>query len=209
MQNLFFWPVRSQSRSSVRRAESFFLFDRSHSLRCRAHRFFWAVRSQPSKQCQGAMQNLFFLSSHSHAQVSGRAVFFGLPGRIRSAAGRVEIFSWHVRSLFTQLCQPVQLFLLGRLRAAMSVRAAKFSFVVRSHRRCAAKFFCCPVASAQQSARAEFFLPRSFFFCRPVSSAQNLLIFFVAHGISPIHLFRILRQKFELFGVFPLPFLAL
>jgi hypothetical protein len=41
-----------------------------------------------------------------------------------------------------------------------------------------------------------FFGPRSFFFCRPVSSAQNFLTC-VTHGISAVHFFRILRQKFE------------
>jgi hypothetical protein len=58
----------------------------------------------------------------------------------------------------------------------------------------------CPVASAQQSARAKLFLlgQRSFFFCRPVPSAQNFLTY-VERGISAVHFFRILRQKFEFF----------
>jgi hypothetical protein len=43
-----------------------------------------------------------------------------------------------------------------------------------------------------------YFFSRSFFSCRPVSSAQKLCFdFFVAHGISAVHFFRILRQKFE------------
>ena len=122
----------------------------------------------------------FFVRSQPRSSVRARS-FFGLPGRIRSAAGRAEIFFWPVRSLFTQLCQPVKLFLLGRLRAEMSARAAKnfFCYPVASSLRNKLLFFGCPVASAQQSARAEFFFPRSFFFCHPVSSAQNLFDFFL------------------------------
>jgi hypothetical protein len=89
--------------------------------------------------------------------------------------------------------------------------------------------FFCPVTSAQkcQGGRARrnlfsfglsgrlraavcsrkiiFLGPRSFFFCRPVSSAQNFLIFFVAHGISAVHFFRILRQKFEFLNFWRFP----
>jgi hypothetical protein len=71
--------------------------------------------------------------------------------------------------------------LTGRIRSAVSARAAKFSFVVRSPPRrnvrarrnlfglsgriLAAQqfFFGCPVASAQQSARADFFLAAQLF----------------------------------------------
>jgi hypothetical protein len=47
-------------------------------------------------------------------------------------------------------------------------------------------------------ARRTFLLRSSFFFCHPVSSAQTLgSDFFLAHGISAVHFFRILRQKFD------------
>lgn len=76
---------------------------------------------------------------------------------------------------------------------------SKPSFAVRSHRRYAANLFFLAVRSPPRSsllAQNYFFGPRSFFFCRPVSSAQNFLTC-VTHGISAVHFFRILRQKFE------------
>ena len=125
----------------------FLLFDRSHPA---GHaNFFGAVRSQPSKQCQGAMQNLFFVRLQPRSSVRARS-FFGLPGRIRSAAGRAEIFFWPVRSLFTHLCQPTQqlycdrthlhklcqpaqqqkiVFLSGHFRAEVSGRQGAQKFV--------------------------------------------------------------------------------
>jgi hypothetical protein len=119
-----------------------------------------------------------FFRSQPRSSVRARSFFFvGLPGRIRSAAGRAEIFFWPVQSLFTQLCQPVHLFLLGRLRAEMSARAAKFSFAVRSHRRCAAKIFWLSGRIRAAVCSCRNFFCRAVFFCRPVSSAQNLLFF--------------------------------
>jgi hypothetical protein len=47
-----------------------------------------------------------------------------------------------------------------------------------------------------------FSFAQFFFFCRPVSSAQTLGFVFL-HGISTVHFFRILRQKFDFFWHLP------
>jgi hypothetical protein len=109
-------------------------------------------------------------------------------------------------------------FLTGRICTALSVRAARIFFLSGhfraevSGRQGAQKFFSFSLSGRIRAAvcsRKIFFWPHGFFFYRLVSSAQNFLIFFVAHGISVVHLFRILRQKFEFLAFFPLPFLAL
>jgi hypothetical protein len=168
----------SRAQASGAQNLFFFLTGRIHSAAGRAD-FFLSCPVTAEQAVSGRHAESFFVRSQPRSSVRARS-FFGLPGRIRSAAGRAEIFFWPVRSLFTQLCQPVKLFLLGRLRAEMSARAAKnfFCYPVASSLRSKLLFFGCPVASAQQSARAEFFFPRSFFFCHPVSSAQNLFDFF-------------------------------
>jgi hypothetical protein len=120
---------------------------------------------------------IFFIRSQPNKRVRAPCrIFFFLP-QPRSSARHAEIF----------FC------------AAFSVAAQQ-------------TFFCCPVASSLRSKpffwlsgrlraavcshKIIFFGPRSFFFCRPVSSAQNFLTC-VTHGISAVHFFRILRQKFE------------
>jgi hypothetical protein len=106
---------------------------------------FWADRSHPLS-CR-ARKFFFGLSGHSRAAVSGRAVF-GLTGRIRTAvSARAATFSFAVRSPPRRNVRARRnLFRLsGRILAAQQI------------------FFGCPVASAQQSARAEFFFGRAAF----------------------------------------------
>jgi hypothetical protein len=209
MQNLFFWPVRSEPRSSVRRAESFFfLTGRIHSAAGRADYFFW-------------------LSGHSRAS-NVRApcrIFFSVTATLK-CQGAQFFFCWLARS-HPVSCRARRNFLLACPVAVHSTVSARASFSFRSPPcrnvcpRCKI-FFCCPVTSSLRSKNflavrshprssllvQKFFLPRSFFLPSGLICAKPF-VFFVAHGISAVHLFRILRQKFELFGVFPLPFLAL
>jgi hypothetical protein len=106
---------------------------------CRAHKFFYLGLSGHNQACSVRAPCRTFFFCHSHALVSGRAVF-GLPGRIRSAAGRAEIVFWPDRSLFTHPCQPAQQLFCDRLHLhkALSARAARKNL------------FFCPVTSAQK-----------------------------------------------------------
>jgi hypothetical protein len=110
-----------------------------------------------------------------------------VPGRTDFWADRSHPLSCRARRFFYGLS--------GHSRAAVSARAATFSFAVRSpprrnvrarrnlfrlsgHILAARQFFFAVRSHPRSSVLAQiFFWPRSFFFCRPVSSAQNLLTF--------------------------------
>jgi hypothetical protein len=130
------------------------------------------------------------VSASDHADL----LFFWLTRRSRAAASGAQNPFFTDRSHPLNCVSPCSFF-FWVTSAEMSARVVKFSFAVRSPpcRNVRARrnlfrlsgrivtvqqiFFGCPVASTQQSARADFFWPCSFFFCRPVSSAQNLLTF--------------------------------
>jgi hypothetical protein len=140
--------------------------------------------------------------------VSGRADFFLAVRSQPSSSVRARVFG-----------------LTGRIRIAVSVRAAKFSFAVRSHPRSSQPvqfFFGCPVASRRSVRRR-----RNFFYCSSGLICAALFDFFSAwnlcstpfrNSVQYFFSFYCLknllftaqsRQKFKFFGVFPLTFLAL
>jgi hypothetical protein len=157
--------------------------------------FFLPVAS--AQLCQPA-QPVIFLSGHSRASVSGRhAEFFFVRSQPHSSAGRA-VFLWGVRSLPRSSVRRAEACPVA-VRSALTARTATFCDRSHLHKLCQpahqGNFFvqslprrsiraagraeicfllACPVASAQQSARAKLFFlgARSFFFCCPVPSAQ-------------------------------------
>jgi hypothetical protein len=178
---IFFGDVRSQPSYSVgvRRTESIFFTGRfCTALSARAASNFF-IRSQPSKRVRAPCR-IFFVRSQPHSS-AGRAVFlWGVRSLPRSSVRRAEACPVAVRSALTartatfcdrshlhKLCQPAHQgnFFVQSLprRSIRAAGRAEICFLL-----------ACPVASAQQSARAKLFFlgARSFFFCCPVPSAQ-------------------------------------
>jgi hypothetical protein len=159
----FFCPVAS----TLQGAQNLFLFDRSLPL-CRARRFFLGcplaaaqqrqARSDLSGRCLvsfDSSRNNFFLTGRLCPTLSARTArdSFFLSGHSRaSVSGRhAEIFFCHNHAQV----QGAQKFSFAQLFRSLR---SKLSFAVLSHRRYAANLFCgCPIASEQQSARAEIF----------------------------------------------------
>jgi hypothetical protein len=192
-QNLFFF-LTGRIHSAAGRADFFFELSghsRASSVRAPCRIFFCPVTA--TLKCQGAQ---FFWLARSHP-VSCRArrnFLLACPVAVHSTVSACEAFSFGSPPR-RNVCPCCKKFLLlsGRIVAAQQII---IFLVVRSH----------PRSSLLVQ---NFFSRAAFSFAIRSHLRRTFLIFFVAHGISAVHLFRILRQKFELFGVFPLPFLAL
>jgi hypothetical protein len=164
MQNLFFWPVRSQPRSSVRRAESFFfLIGRIHSGAGRADFFFGLSGHSRASSVRAPCRIFFFVRSQPCSSVRARSFFW---------LARSHPVSCRARRNFLLAC-PVAVHSSVSARAtfffwvasAQKCLSALQNFLLLSGRIVAAQqfFFGCPVASAQQSARAEIFFAAQLF----------------------------------------------
>jgi hypothetical protein len=157
---------------------------------------------------QQAMQNLFLGRPVTAALKCQGAQIFGLTGRIHSAAGRADFFYG----------------LSGHSRAAVSARAATFSFAVRSpprrnvrarrnlfrlsgHILAARQFFFAVRSHPRSSVLAQIFFGRAVFSFAVRSHLRRTFWLFVAHGISAVHRFRIPHSTFLAFTVWRICFL--
>jgi hypothetical protein len=179
-----------QSRSK----KNFGRFLSAGGLACR----FFFNRSHPA----GRVRLLFFvLSVCCRSAGSARAIF--LSGRFSTAVSERQNLLFEGSPVSSCACR--NLFSLCPVTSLL--RAQNLFFVEFGQQLvCMQNLFF--LSGHFSAGRAQFFLDASqnfsfaqfFFLCRPVSSAQTLgFDFFLAHGISVVYFFRILRQKFDFF----------
>jgi hypothetical protein len=149
----------------------------------RAQNLFFVVSGQQLV----CMQNLFFRSL-LHSRL-GASDFFLSSRFLSTAAARTVFLQPHSTAVCAAFCSCDQ--------SLCHRRSKETIFFVTSVQQCEG-----------YRARRTFLLRNSFSFAVR-SHLRRLLVLFFLHGISAVHFFRILRQKFDFFGIFPLLFLAL
>jgi hypothetical protein len=181
MQNLFS-GCACRVRSLLVCAHRFFLCCPVNSRGAHAGIFFYLfcpVTSPLLDAAQHFSWTFLLCPRTSHACVSGAQIF---PVQSLPAAARTFFFSPTLLPCDRSLCHP----------------------------RSKDTFFLLPCSSVRDTGRAElFFYAVLFLFLSGLICADTWFCFFFLHGISAVHFFRILRQKFEFFGIFPLLFLVL
>jgi hypothetical protein len=215
---IFYLGLSGHSQAcSVKAPCRTFFFVHSHALVSGRANFILGLSGHSSACNVRAPCRIFFFVRSQPRSSAGRAVFFLgvrlLPLSSVRRAVTCPVAVWSVltaraatfcdRSLLHKPCQSVQFFLLACPVASGQQLQGAQKFFVDLTGRCPLSFVCprskknlffCSVASAQQSARAKlFFFAQLFLLLSGLICAELFFDFFVAHGISAVHFFRILR----------------